>query len=496
MINTDMTRRAFVGSLAAAGAAAGADGWVDLFDGKSLAGWKASENPTSWKVSDGHLFADGPRSHLFYSGPVNGADFRNFELEAEVLTKPGCNSGIFFHTRYQEKGFPQKGLEIQVNNTATGEGTYRERKKTASLYGVRNIYKQLVPDDQWFTIAASVRGRNVQIRLNGTLLVDYVQPNPPVLASGSERERIVDRGTFALQCHDPGSKARYRRIRVRPLPDSADAAVAEPVVDDTYRRILTAAGANIPVVDFHAHLKGGLTLEQLLEKGRREGVQYGIAVNCGKGFPVENDDAVRRFYDSVKGQPVFLAMQAEGREWTQMFSRAAVSLFDYVFTDSMTWTDNRGKRMRLWMPNEVGTISDEQEFMDTLVERAAGILEREPVDIYVNPTFLPESIAARYDSLWTDERIRKVVSAAVRNGVAIEINDRYKLPGKRFLAMAKEAGAKFTFGTNNGGANDLRRSEYGLQMTAELKLRWQDFFVPGAWGPKAVERKPGALRAG
>ena len=56
----------------------------------------------------------------------------------------------------------------------------------------------------------------------------------------------------------------------------------------------------------------------------------------------------------------------------------------------MTWTDNRGRRMRLWIPEEVGSISDPQEFMETLVERTVGILENEPIEIYVNPTFLPD----------------------------------------------------------------------------------------------------------
>ena len=150
--------------------------------------------------------------------------------------------------------------------------------------------------------------------------------------------------------------------------------------------------------------------------------------------------------------------------------------------------------MRLWIPAEVGTIADTTEFMDTLVERTVGILEREPIDIHVNPTFLPEAIAKDYDRLWTDERIGKVVMAAAKNGVAVEINNRYRLPSARVLKMAKEAGCRFTFGTNNAGANDLGRCEYGLQMVEECKLGWQHFFVPGGWGPKAVERKPGALR--
>ena len=174
--------------------------------------------------------------------------------------------------------------------------------------------------------------------------------------------------------------------------------------------------------------------------------------------------------------------------------RRAVAQFDYVFTDSMTWTDNRGKRMRLWIPEEVGTIADPQEFMDTLVDRAVGILEHEPIDIYVNPTFLPDVLAKDYDRLWTEERMKKVVDAAARNQVADRINNRYQLPSAAFVRMAKEAGCKFTFGTNNAGADDLGRCEYGLRMVEECKLGWQDFWAPGAWWPRAVERdKAGAI---
>ena len=494
MPRSEITRRAFAASMAAARLTAAGGDWIDLFDGRSLQGWRASENQDSWKVVEGQLAADGPRSHLFYTGPVRSGRFRNFELEVEAMARPACNSGIYFHTSYQENGFPEKGFEIQINNTATGEGSYRERKKTGSLYGIRSIYKQLVADEEWFRMAVAVRGKNVQVRINGTLLVDYTEPSPPVIPVGHERERFLDQGTFALQCHDAGSKARFRRIRVRPLPDDTSTAGAAPVVDETFRRIIEMGARNIPMVDFHAHLKGNLTLDQVLAKARRDGIQYGIAVNCGKGFPVQDDAAVRDFAARMQGQPVFLAMQAEGREWTQMFSRGAAGLFDYVFTDSMTWTDNRGRRMRTWIPEEVGTITDPQEFMDTLVDRATGILEREPVDIYVNPTFIPDAIAMDYDRLWTDSRMKKVVEAAARNRVAVEINDRYRLPSARFLLMAKAAGCKFTFGTNNAGADDLKRCEYGLQMVEECKLGWQDFFVPGAWWPKAVERKPEALR--
>lgn len=492
----EISRRAFMGALAAAPLVAADDGWVELFDGRTLNGWRPSENKASWKVAGGQLAADGPRSHLFYAGPVREAAFRNFELEVEALARPACNSGVYFHTAYQETGFPLNGFEIQINNTATGEGGYLERKKTGSLYGLRNIHKQLVPDGEWFKLQVAVRGKNIQVRLNGTLLVDYTEPTPAIVPRGLERNRRLDRGTFALQCHDVGSKALFRRVRVRPLPDDI-ATPGEPPAppDDVFRKILDLSAHNYPVVDYHVHLKEGLTLEQALAKSRRDGIQYGIAVNCGKGFPIENDEGARAFADSLKGQPVFIAMQAEGREWTQMFSRRAAGLFDYIFTDSMTWTDNRGRRMRTWIPEEVGAIADPQEFMETLVDRATGILEREPVDIYVNPTFLPDVIAKDYDRLWTEARMKKVVGAAARNQVAIEINSRYRLPSPAFIRMAKEAGCKFAFGTNNTGPKDLGRSEYGLQMVDECKLVWQDFFAPGAWWPKAIDRKGAALKA-
>ena len=488
MAKSQITRRVFVGAMTALGLSAADDGWVELFDGRSLEGWRPSENKSSWKVVEGQLAAQGPRSHLFYTGPVHGADFRNFELEVEALTRPACNSGVYFHTAYQERDFPSKGFEIQINNTATGE-----RAKTGSLYDLRNLYKQFVPDDRWFKIHAAVRGRNVQIRLNGILVVDYTEPVPPVIPDGPAKGRYLDRGTFALQCHNDGSQARFRSVRVRPLPDDVPTPGGPvPAADQIFRQIIDEGRRNIPMADFHVHLKAGLTLEQALAKSRHDGIEYGIAVNCGQANTAQNDQEAIQFVESMKGQPCFVAMQAEGREWTGMFSRGVAAMFDYIFTDSMTWTDNRGRRMRLWMPDEVGTITDPQEFMDTLVDRTVGILEHEPVDIYANPTYLPDQIAKDYEQLWTGERRRKVIEAAVRNRVAIEINNRRNLPSPSFLRMAKAAGATFTFGTNNAGSGDLGRCEYGLRMVEECKLVWQDFFVPLA-GPKAIERKGEAL---
>jgi hypothetical protein len=477
--------------LALAPAAVRADdreGWIPLFDGKSLTGWTAAEHTASWRVSDGCLTADGPRSHLFYSGPVRSATFKNFELKADVLTRPGANSGIYFHTRFQQSDWPAEGFEVQVNNTHRGEGAYRERKKTGSLYGVRNVYKQLVGDDQWFQLHVVVRGRRVEIRVNGTLVVDYVEPDPPVREPGTTG-CVLGRGTFALQCHDAGSKVSFRNILVKPLPDNATAPDAEPpLADDVYRRILHMNASNYPMVDYHVHLKGGLTIDQALANSRRTGIAYGIAVNCGLGFPISSDAGVRKFVTSMQGQPVYLALQGEGREWVKLVSKEAVAKFDYVFTDAMTFTDDRGKRMRLWIPQEVGEIADEQAFMETYVDRILGVMRHEPIDIYVNPTFLPDVIAAHYDALWTPARMQKVIDAAVSNDVAIEINARYRLPSAAFIKLAKKSGAKFSFGTNNGDAN-LGRLEYSLAMVDQCGLEWQDIFVPKPDGEKPIQRR-------
>ncbi len=477
--------------VATAGLSGADEEWQPLFNGKSLAGWRASENAGSWRVENGALVASGPRSHLYYVG--NGqAKFRNFELEAEVMTRPGANSGIYFHSAYQESGWPAKGFEVQINNTHVGEGDYRERRKTGSLYGIRNVYSQVVPDNEWFRLHITVTGKQVKVLVNDQLMVDYVEPTPPAV-EGDYKDRVLSEGTFALQGHDPKSTVLFRNIRVKRLSDDVKAAAAAPAVDNTYRELLRLSGANYPVVDFHTHLKQGLGLEDVLRRWREQGIYAGVAVNGGLTFPVNNDAALEPVLRELAGKPVFKAFQAEGREWVKLFSRKALERFDYIFTDSMTWTDDSGKRMRLWIDPEVGAIADPQKFMQMLVDRTVRILNDEPIDIYVNPTFLPNQLSARYDELWTADRMENVVAALKANGVAMEINNRYRLPSAAFVKRAREAGVKFACGTNNGGPQDLGRMEYCIQMIRECGLTWQDMWVPPADGQKAIQRKPLAM---
>ncbi len=456
------------------------DDGIPLFDGKSLEGWKASEKPGSFRVEDGAIVCDGPRSHLFYMGLDGAARFKNFEFNAEVMTTPGSNSGIYFHTEYQDKDWPAKGYECQVlnSNRAEAGNAYVEHKMTGSLYAVRNSWKTPARDNEWFRYRIRVEGKTVRIWINDAMTVDYTEPEAP-FRPAAMKDRILSSGTFALQCHDPKSIVRYRNLRVQALPDDLTTPGTPPADLKLEQQLLELAERNFPLMDLHAHLKEGLTLEQALAHARVYGFTYGIAVNCGLNMTLPNQQALEQFLkNQVRPPQAYLAMQAEGREWLDLFSKESVKQFDYVFTDAMTWTNDAGKRMRLWIEREV-EVGDSQQFMDMLVNRIEKILNTEPINIYVNPTYIPEQIAARYNELWTPERMDRVIAALVKNRIALEINDKRRIPSPAFIKKAKAAGVKFTFGTNNAGPNDLAHLQYCLDMIKECGLEPADMWIPG-----------------
>jgi len=456
--------------------------WIPLFDGKSLNGWSAAENQDTWQVKDGALVTSGIRSHLFYTGDVNNHNFKNFELVLDVKTTPGSNSGIYIHTEYQESGWPAKGYECQVINSSpkTKPGQYVERKMTGSLYAVRNIWKSPVKDNEWFNYRIVVEGKTIRTYINDELMVDYTEPDD-IFRRDDKKERILTSGTFALQGHDPGSVVYYKNIKVKPLQDdlSTPGIPAEDLGFE--KKIVTLSDINFPLMDLHVHLKGDLTLDQAMENARKYGFTYGIAVNCGLKMGFETDDEINDFLNNYKKLPqTYLAIQAEGREWLDMFSNETIDKFDYVFTDAMTWTNENGKRMRLWIKEET-EVGDPENFMDQLVNRIEKIIENEPIDIYVNATYLPDEIDERYDELWTSERMDRVINSLVNKGVALEINDRYKIPSPGFIKRAKEEGVKFTFGTNNTGSSDLGKLEYCIEMVEECNLSWRDMWIPSEY---------------
>jgi len=189
-------------------AAESEEGFVNLFDGKTLNGWKpATEHTNTWKIEDGALVTRGDRCHLFYVGDEK--PFKNFELKVDVMTERNSNGGIYFHTQYQESGWPKVGFECQVNVS------HSDWKKTGSLYDVANLGHTPAKDNEWWTQHIVVKDNKVTVRINDVIVLEYTEP--PGARPGASFTRKLDAGTFALQAHDPRSVVRFKNIRVKRL---------------------------------------------------------------------------------------------------------------------------------------------------------------------------------------------------------------------------------------------------------------------------------------
>lgn len=432
---------------------------------EDLSRWKGMEEI---ELTEGILLLEDEFTTLVYH-PGFMQTFVNFEFSSEIMTSEGGNAALLFHTRSSDTDL---GYEVRIDNSEPGN--WDHLLKTGSLSSVRNVYYTTVENNEWFTLKVRVDENHITIHINDLPVVDYIEPAMPFRLPEMKKRRL-NSGTFAIQTLFGNAGVEFRNIHVTRLPKS-DAVEAED--PEFARRITELHSRNFPVVDFHVHEKGDLTLPFLSERSAKLGINYGIAANCGLMFPIQNDEQLTRYLESIKGLPIFKAMQAEGREWVHMFSPELVNKFDYAFTDAMTWTNSRGQRMRLWIPEETN-VGDPQDFMEQLVAQIETVVT-EPVAIYVNPTYLPAEIEDQYDELWTDERIDRVVKALKDNQVALELNSRLELPGKRMIGKAKEAGVKFAMGTNNTGSGDLGRLSWSLDIIEEFNLQPTDMFLPGS----------------
>ncbi len=187
------------------------DGFYSLFNGKNLDGWKVSDTPDTFKVEKGSLVVHGPRAHLFYVGPVQDHQWTDFHLIAEVMTRPKANSGIYFHTVYQDTGWPDLGFECQVNNS------HGDNKRTGGLYDIQDVVGDApAKDNVWFKYEIIVRGKKVTLKVDGKTTTEWTQPEgfiPPK----NHSQRVIAMGTIALQGHDPGSETHYKSIRIKTL---------------------------------------------------------------------------------------------------------------------------------------------------------------------------------------------------------------------------------------------------------------------------------------
>lgn len=424
-----------------------AQAWIPLFDGKSLAGWRPSESKTTWKVQDGCLVSGGGRSHLFYDGPVHNHDFKNFELKADVKTGSDANSGIYIHTHYQETGFPDTGYECQVIN-GYPPGKYVEHKMTGSIYAVRNNWKAPVPDGEWFHYHIIVQGKTIQTYLNDELIEEYTESAHP-FRPPDKAGRLLSSGTFALQGHDPKSTVYMKNIEVKILADDLPTP-GQPMADAAYEaKIIQFSDDNFPLLDLDVRLQGGLTLNDALAHART----YGFT--CGIVF----DGAVPAAYR--RPMQAFTGLRLAGPELAAAQSKPDRSQCDFV----------------MGVPAAPET-SDAPAFMENLVKEIEQVAAAKKIDIYAEATELPAAWQPEYDKLWTDERMDRVITALRAGGVALEINDRLRVPSAAFIRRAKAAGVKFVLGSGNTSASDLGRLSYGLDMIAQCQLRPADLWLP------------------
>ncbi|MFL5244993.1 MAG: DUF1080 domain-containing protein [Gemmataceae bacterium] len=186
------------------------EGWIQLFNGKDLTGWKTHpDDKARWEVKDGLLIGSGPAGHLF----SEKGDYDNFRYRVEAMINDQGNSGQFFRTKYGPS-FP-KGYEAQINST------HGDPIRTGSLYPSFNpklskedkdkilVLKAPHKPDEWFTQEVIADGNHIIIKVNGETTVDFVDKN-----------NTYTKGHFALQQHNDGSVVKFRKIEYKPLPAS------------------------------------------------------------------------------------------------------------------------------------------------------------------------------------------------------------------------------------------------------------------------------------
>lgn len=251
-----------------------------------------------------------------------------------------------------------------------------------------------------------------------------------------------------------------------------------------------ASPLDFPLIDYHVHLDNS-TIDKALELAVARGVKFGIVEHAGtkeNKYPVvlSKDSELRRHLATLEGKPVYKGVQAEWIDWMSCFSTDALAGLDYVLSDAMTFPGKDGRRMKLW--EKGAEIGETQSFMDRYVDWHVEVMAKEPLDILANTTWLPDAVANDYDALWTPERMKKVIDAALKYGVALEISSSYKLPKLPFLKMAKEMGAKFSFGSN-GRYPNMGKLDYCVEMARAIGLTANDMFKPARDGQKAFQRR-------
>lgn len=433
-----------------------------------------------WQEITDASFQDGLITVREGSELLSADAYTDFILTGQAFTEPDASASLWFHTG------DNCGYEVLFAN-----GPMDGRRMTGSLATVRNLYKSMAADTTWFDFSISVRSRNIAIAVNGVDVVCYTEPDS-IYRTKENSGRRLSSGRFAIR----GGKGTvmFRDLTVTPLREgTVNPGDTMPPVDETADQVIRLQQLNFPVIDYHVHLKGGLTKEMAHAMSMNYGINYGVAPNVGEGGVgrmLADDAEAMDYFNEVSTLPFMMGAQGEGRRWIVQFSPEVLDRFDYLFTDAMTVVD-RGRISRIYRPEEVyWDERDKQQYMDMIVDQTVKILTNEPADIYANATYIPEdSMNDDYAAYWTDERVDRVLDVLEKYGIALEISPRYRIPSLDVIRKAKQRGLKFTFGTNNVDA-DFGRCEYAIEAVEKCGLTPDDIWFPSMGtrrGRKAVD---------
>jgi len=238
---------------------------------------------------------------------------------------------------------------------------------------------------------------------------------------------------------------------------------------------------DLPRVDLHAHIDGETPKDKSMKPAeataisRRLGVRLGVLGEGGCAGEIHDDRTLTAFLDSLAGQPVWRGLQVYGFQWQKCLSKANLDKLDYIAADALIFPQPDGKGVWLWLPGV--QFPDPEDFMNRYVEHNERVISQPGIQIWANPTYLPTSMQPSYDALWTEARMDRLIAAAVKNGVAIEINAHFQIPSVAFIKRAKAAGAKFSFGSNRHAVG-IGEIDYCLRTARQCGLTAKDIYVP------------------
>jgi hypothetical protein len=204
------------------------DGWVLLFNGKNLDGWRGYKRPdatgTRWVVQDGLLTLDTGDSKDTHGQRdiITVAEFDSFELAWEWKISPGGNSGVKYLVL--EDRDSAIGHEYQVIDDAKHpDAKVGPKRQTAAFYDVLPAANRPIkPAGEWNQSRVIVKGNTVEHWLNGTKVLTYQLASPEIATAieaskfkGIERFGKPHKAHMLIQDH--GDAVWYRNVKVRPL---------------------------------------------------------------------------------------------------------------------------------------------------------------------------------------------------------------------------------------------------------------------------------------